>query len=91
MTTRGGMNETVVLEMGNKEHYMKKKKEFLVVSHHLPLADLEICSSSSEARVPNKNGLMPKPSTLTHAEWHHQSPLLSYHHQASFKPSFPSP
>ena len=69
----------------------KKKKKFLVVSHPLSLADLKICSSSSEARVPNKNGLMPDPSALTCAEWHHQSPLLSYHHQASFKPSFPSP
>lgn len=78
--------------MGNKEHYMKKKKkEFLVVSHPPPLADLKICSSSSEARVPNKNVLMPEPSTLTWAEWCHQSLLLSYHHQASFKPSFPSP
>ena len=55
--------------MGNKEHYMKKKKkEFLVVSHPLSLADLKICSSSSEGRVPNKNGLMPEPSTLTCAD-----------------------
>lgn len=29
VTTRGGMNETGVLEMENKEHYIKKKKIWL--------------------------------------------------------------
>ena len=50
---------------GKQEEHISRR---VVVSHPLSLADLKICSSSSEARVPNKNALMPEPSTLTCAD-----------------------